>query len=133
MPSLRERHAERTREAIVSAAFELFAAKGYAETTIDEIAERADIAPRTFFRYFPTKEAVLFDGSDEKCAAAVAMLRARPVDETPSERLIAVVRSSAAELNNRDKREQMLAKFAVENDRLFEHHRAVVMCQFEEA
>jgi AcrR family transcriptional regulator len=133
MPSLRERHAERTRDAIVTAAYELFAAKGYAETTIDEIAERADIAPRTFFRYFPTKEAVLFDGSDEKCEAAVAKLRARPADESPYESLLAVLRSSAAELDNSDKREQMLAKFAAENERLFEHHRAVVMCRFEEA
>jgi AcrR family transcriptional regulator len=133
MPSLRERHAERTRDAIVAAAYGLFAAKGYAETTIDEIAEKADIAPRTFFRYFPTKEAVLFDGADEKCDAAVAELRARPADETPYESLLAVLRSSASELNSDDKREHMLAKFAAENDRLFEHHRAVVMCRFEEA
>jgi AcrR family transcriptional regulator len=133
MPSLRERHAERTRDAIVAAAYGLFAANGYAETTIDEIAEQADIAPRTFFRYFPTKEAVLFDGADEKCDAAVAELRARPADETPYESLLAVLRSSAGELNSDDKREHMLAKFAAENDRLFEHHRAVVMCRFEEA
>jgi AcrR family transcriptional regulator len=132
MPSLRERHAERTRDAIVAAAFELFAAKGFAETTIDEIAERADIAPRTFFRYFPAKEALLFHGTEDQVADAVAKLRARPADETPYESLLAVLRSGAAELARGDKREVMLAKFAAENDRLFEHHRAVVMCQFEE-
>jgi AcrR family transcriptional regulator len=133
MPSLRERHAERTRDAIVAAAYELFAAKGYAETTIDEIAERADVAPRTFFRYFPAKEAVLFHNSDHQVEEAVAQLRARPAEETPYESLLAVLRSIAAELTHPNKRELMLAKFATENDRLFEHHRAVVMCRFEES
>jgi AcrR family transcriptional regulator len=131
--SLRQRHAERTRDAIVAAAFELFAAKGYAETTIDEIAERADVAPRTFFRYFPAKEAVLFHGADDQVGEAVAQLRARPADETPYESLLAVLRSLAAEIAHGDKRELILAKFAAENDRLFEHHRAVVMCRFEES
>src|SRR5258707_8479830 len=85
MPSLRQRHAERTRDAIVAAAYELFATKGYAETTIDEIAERADIAPRTFFRYFPAKEALLFHQSTDQVDEAVERLRARPPDEPPYE------------------------------------------------
>ena len=133
MSSLRQRHAERTRDAIVAAAYELFASKGYAETTIDEIAEAADIAPRTFFRYFPAKEALLFHNSDDQVDDAVNRLRARPADESPYESLLAVLRSTAGELTHGDKREMMLAKFAAENDRLFEHHRAVVMCHFEEA
>jgi AcrR family transcriptional regulator len=133
VPSLRQRHTERTRDAIVAAAFELFADKGYAETTIDEIAERADIAPRTFFRYFPAKESVLFHNTDGDIDEAVAQLRARPADETPYESLLAVLRSKAAEMTHGNNRELLLAKFAAENDRLFEHHRAVVMCQFEES
>ncbi|MCU1454699.1 MAG: transcriptional regulator, TetR family [Acidimicrobiales bacterium] len=133
MPSLRQRHTERTRDAIVAAAFDLFAAKGFAETTIDEIAERADIAPRTFFRYFPAKEAVLFHNTDDQVEAVAARLRARPADESPYESLLAVLRAVAAEITHGDKREMMLAKFAADNDRLFEHHRAVVMCNFEES
>jgi AcrR family transcriptional regulator len=133
VPSLRERHAERTRDAIVAAALELFAANGYAQTTVDEIAERADVAPRTFFRYFPAKEAVLFHGYDDQVDEAVARLQARPVGESPYDSLIAVLRSIAAELTHGDKRELLLAKFASENGRLFEHHRAVVMCRFEES
>jgi AcrR family transcriptional regulator len=133
MPSLRERHAERTRDAIVTAAFELFAEKGFAATTIDEIAERADVAPRTFFRYFPAKEAVLFHHSKEQVDAAVALLRARPADESPYDSLVAVLRSIAADLGREDQRELLLAKHAAENERLFEHHRAVVMCRFEES
>lgn len=40
----------------------LFSAQGYDETTTDEISEAAGVSPRTFFRYFPTKESVLFSG-----------------------------------------------------------------------
>jgi AcrR family transcriptional regulator len=132
MSSLRQRHTERTRDAIVAAAYELFATKGFAATTIDEIAAQVEIAPRTFFRYFPAKEAVLFHGTESQIEDVAAKLRARPADETPYESLLAVLRSIAAEIEHGDKRELMLAKFAAENDRLFEHHRGVVMCRFEE-
>src|SRR3954452_2134099 len=133
MSSLRQRHAEQTRDAIVTAAFELFADKGYAATTIDEIADRADVAPRTFFRYFPAKEAVLFHGSEHQVADAVARLRERPADESPYQSLLAVLRSIGAELSSDDKREMLLAKFAAENDRLFEHHRGVMICHFRDS
>lgn len=60
--SPRSDHADRTRTALLDAALDLFSAKGYDETTTDEIAESAGVSPRTFFRYFPTKESVLFSG-----------------------------------------------------------------------
>ena len=52
----------RTKRALQQAALELFAKHGYDTTTTDEIAEQAGVSPRTFFRYFPTKESVLFVG-----------------------------------------------------------------------
>jgi AcrR family transcriptional regulator len=61
-PSRRQEHKLRTQRALQTAALELFAEQGYDETTTDEIAERAGVSPRTFFRYFPTKESVLFVG-----------------------------------------------------------------------
>jgi AcrR family transcriptional regulator len=56
---LRERKKRRTRETVRSAAFELFEKNGYPNTTVEQISEVADVSPRTFFRYFPNKAALL--------------------------------------------------------------------------
>jgi AcrR family transcriptional regulator len=56
-----ERRKRRTRQAIQAAALELFAERGYRETTINDIAERAEVAPRTVTVHFPAKEEMLFD------------------------------------------------------------------------
>src|SRR6266516_6555137 len=58
--SLRDRRKDRTRRVIQAEALRLFTGKGFAATTIEEIAAAADIAPRTFFRYFPAKEELVF-------------------------------------------------------------------------
>ena len=61
-PGLRERKKLRTREVVRREAFRLFEKQGYNETTVDQIAEAAEVSPRTFFRYFPSKAAVLVPG-----------------------------------------------------------------------
>jgi AcrR family transcriptional regulator len=58
-----------TRARIAAAAFELFAARGYDGTTVDAIAERAGIARRTFFRYFRSKDDVIFPDHDTLLAS----------------------------------------------------------------
>lgn len=55
----RERKKEETKERIFKAALKLFKAKGFEAATIDDIAEKADVAKGTFFNYFPRKDAVL--------------------------------------------------------------------------
>jgi AcrR family transcriptional regulator len=57
---LRERKNARTRDAIERAAAELALEQGYDHTTVDQIAARADVAPRTVYVRYPTKEAILF-------------------------------------------------------------------------
>jgi AcrR family transcriptional regulator len=79
---LRERKKQRTREQIVDAAMGLFAERGYQATTIADIATAADIAPRTFFSYFPSKEAVVFHNVDRDLDRLADALRDRLPGET---------------------------------------------------
>jgi TetR/AcrR family transcriptional regulator, regulator of mycofactocin system len=78
---LRQRKKDSSRRAIEDAAWELFAEQGYEETSINDIAERADVAPRTFFRYFPTKEAVMYPQFEELLQSVRVEFRKRPTDE----------------------------------------------------
>jgi AcrR family transcriptional regulator len=76
---LRERKKQRTRAAIQREAMRLFLKQGYEQTTIEQIAEAADISPSTFFNYFPSKDDVVI--SDDYDPLIVAALAARPRDE----------------------------------------------------
>src|SRR5882757_3249662 len=56
---LRERKKIQTKETIQREAYRLFDENGYANTTVEQIADAAEVSPSTFFRYFPSKEMVL--------------------------------------------------------------------------
>ncbi|MEU2419508.1 TetR family transcriptional regulator [Streptomyces sp. NPDC007851] len=94
METLRERKKQRTRDALLRSALELFVAQGYEHTTVDEIAESVDVSQRTFFRYFASKEEVAFFLPRLTEAYYVAALRRRPPEEAPLEALRAAVLDS---------------------------------------
>jgi AcrR family transcriptional regulator len=77
----RQRKKQRTRDKLVDAALRLFIERGYEETRIDDIVAEVELVPRTFFRYFCSKDDALFGFHDQISEDAVAALRARPSGE----------------------------------------------------
>jgi AcrR family transcriptional regulator len=78
---LRERKKAETRRALERAALKLFSRRGYDEVTVEEIADAAKVSPRTFFRYFSTKEEVILGPQIEMLEHLEAELARRPHDE----------------------------------------------------
>ncbi|MFD3995480.1 TetR/AcrR family transcriptional regulator [Streptomyces sp. NPDC058548] len=83
LPGLRERKKQRTREALIKVALELFTAHGYERTTVDEIVDTVEVSQRTFFRYFSSKEEVAFAVQQMVEERFVEALRRRPPGEGP--------------------------------------------------
>ena len=97
-PSRRQAHKLRTERALQQAALDLFAKNGYDATTTDEIAEKAGVSPRTFFRYFPTKESVLFVGEYRWFQSFAEQFAAQPKRLSDVEAARATLLSLAPEL-----------------------------------
>lgn len=82
-PNRRERKKLETRQALEEAALRLFGERGYEQTTVEDIAEAADVAVRTFFRYFSSKQDVLFgEVVTDRVHRLRAELAARPRTES---------------------------------------------------
>ena len=72
--SLRERKKARTRRTLIDAAVDLCLRQGYESTTVEQISDAADISPRTFSRYFASKDAVFIAVLDDLATEIVAEL-----------------------------------------------------------
>jgi AcrR family transcriptional regulator len=103
----RDRRKDRTRRVIQAEALRLFADKGFAATTIEEIAAAADIAPRTFFRYFPAKEEVVFWADYQPALAS--FVATRPGDEPAIQALRHGIADGLAAFYDQD-RERLLER-----------------------
>jgi AcrR family transcriptional regulator len=81
-PGLRERKKQKTRDTIIKVALERFAEQGYEHTTIAEIADAAEVSPRTIFAYFPSKEDIVFYDQLDVQENLARALRERPEGAT---------------------------------------------------
>jgi AcrR family transcriptional regulator len=77
---LRERKKQRTRAILIDAAVELCESQGFERTTVDQIAAVADVSPRTFSRYFATKDAVVLAFIDDVAEVVASELARQPAD-----------------------------------------------------
>jgi AcrR family transcriptional regulator len=91
-PSLTVRRMARTRHDLAEAAAQLFLDRGYEATTVEEIAALVEVSPRTFFRYFASKEDVLDEILQANVHSMIASLRERPADEPLLDSLRAATR-----------------------------------------
>ena len=105
-PSLRDKHKNQTARALRDAALKLFATQGYDATTTEEIADKAGVSARTFFRYFPTKESLLFFGEHDWIQSYAEELPRQPKSSSDLEALCATISSNAHRLERR--RQSML-------------------------
>jgi AcrR family transcriptional regulator len=106
MAGLRERKKEKTRRTIQDEALKLFAKQGYEATTIDQIAEAAEISPSTFFRYFATKEDVVLQ--DDYDPVLLQMFIDQPPELSPVAALRKTMRDMFESLYESDKRDLLL-------------------------
>ena len=108
---LRARKKQRTRQTIERVALELFENRGFGATTIDEIAAAADIAPRTFFHYYPTKEDVVTADYTSRLQQIVTALESGPKDRPPWAALRSAFMNAAA--NYEAERDHLLRSFRI--------------------
>ncbi|MFI5043735.1 MAG: TetR family transcriptional regulator [Acidimicrobiales bacterium] len=95
-------------DALVRAALEQFAVEGFENVNIEDIVSACDVSPRTFFRYFSTKEDVLFADADEKRRNLVEILEAQPDDIPPLRALQVAISTLCGEYE--DQRELLLLR-----------------------
>lgn len=127
---LRERKKERTQRAIEDAALRLFGERGFDQVTIAEIAEAAEISPRTFFGYFPSKESLLFPDFDASLDGLIEALRTRGADATAIDALEKWITAMLERPDPLDDREPRCRRIIDANESLAAFERGI-MQRFE--
>ncbi|MEV6296687.1 TetR family transcriptional regulator [Streptomyces sp. NPDC051896] len=111
---LRERKKQKTRERIRREAYRLFAEHGYEATTVDQIADAAEISSSTFFRYFPTKEDVVIQ--DEYDPALADAIRSRPAGEPIVDAILSSLKGPLGAMLQQDREDLLLRTRIAFND-----------------
>jgi TetR/AcrR family transcriptional regulator, regulator of mycofactocin system len=127
----RERKKQETRDALESTAWRLFQRKGYDETTVEDITEAVDVSTRTFFRYFDSKEAVLFGDWRSGLEQVSELIMARPPEEPPLTVLFEVSQR-LVQLGRPDEERLLMRKTLAERSRkIGDYERNVIAPEME--
>ncbi len=130
---LREQKKARTRERLVKIALSLFEERGFDEVTVEEIADAAVVSPRTFYRYFGTKEAVLYDGQDDQLALLHDVITSQPPEEPPLAAIRAGVLVLARQAAATAELSLRRARISGSTSSLGEYQRTALVPRWEEA
>ena len=134
MPTgLRERKKVHVREQLIEAATRLFETHGFDLVTVDQIADAAFVSPRTFFRYFGSKEAVLFADQEEMLAELGAAIAAQPPESSPLDVLRAAVIALAGDYAEHREHHVRRARMAESGAAIAEYQQTVIRPRWEDA
>jgi len=123
----RERKKAATRRAIEAAARRLFAERGFEGTSVADITEAVDVSERTFYRYFASKEDVLFGPWRQELELATAMIEARPVDEGPLEAMRGALLAMADHFEEQRERHFFVANLALTSKAVADYQGQVIV------
>ncbi|MEO0494112.1 MAG: TetR family transcriptional regulator [Actinomycetota bacterium] len=130
-PGRRARKKRQTRDELMAHAARLFAERGFDAVTTEDIADAADVSQRTFFRHFPSKEAVLYGHVDELRETMAAAFAARPAAEHVVDTVRAAVQTIAEHYQANHDEAFLQARLAAEFPSVAAHARAVVQTDWE--
>lgn len=127
----RQRKKRATRDELIAHAARLFDANGFDETTTEQIAEAADVSQRTFFRHFPSKEAVLYADMDDQRRRVRDALLDRPADEPVLDAVRHAIMSLADGFQDEREIRFLQARMAAAYPTVSAYSRAVVQAEWE--
>lgn len=130
-PGRRERKKQATRDELMDHAAHLFADRGFDAVTTADIAEAADVSQRTFFRHFPSKEAVLYGNAHVLREGMLNEFAARPPDEPVNTSVIAAIRALASYYETHRDETFLQARLAADFPAVAAHARAYVQSEWE--
>ncbi|MDH6218248.1 TetR/AcrR family transcriptional regulator [Streptomyces pseudovenezuelae] len=122
---LREIKMERTRQLIADTAIALFSEQGFDATTIEQIAAAAEVGPRTVYRYYPTKEALVVRFTEDTLHTALDELRGLPEELPLPQALFQVVDSVRRTIEGDSERRKAVYRIIVRTRSLHAELRAV--------
>lgn len=129
----RERKKAATRQAIEDTARELYAQRGFDKTSVLDITETIDVSERTFYRYFTSKEDVLFGPWRRDLELAIELIESRPPSESPLEAMRGALLAMASHFEENRDRYLFIAQLAGSSADVAAYQGAVIMPSLVEA